>query len=52
MYKSVEVIAVGVQELMQIGRRLTMWFRFVSGRDKNRYSLGLYQDRLIRPVSG
>lgn len=28
-----------------------MWFRFVSGRDKNRYSSGLYQDWLVRPVN-
>lgn len=51
MYKSVEVIAVGVQELMQIGRRLKMWFRFVFSRKMDRYSLDLYQDGLVRPVN-
>lgn len=51
MHKSVEVIAVGVRELMQIGRRLTMWFRFVFSRKMDRYSLDLYQDGLVRPVN-
>lgn len=51
MHKSVGVIAVGFRELMQIGRRLTMWFRFVFSRKMNRYSLGLYQDGLVRPVN-
>lgn len=28
-----------------------MWFRFVFSRKMNRYSLGLYQDGLVRPVN-